>query len=54
MGHSFGANTLAKYLAVYKDENPFIGAAVASNPWDFYLTDKFINKMAAKYILKNR
>lgn len=33
VGHSFGANTLVKYLGTHT-ENPFKGAVSVANPFD--------------------
>lgn len=54
IAHSFGANTLAKYLGDYYNENPFQAAVCVSNPWDFHIGIKHMNKIADKFLLETR
>ena len=42
VGHSFGANILFKYLGIYNKNTPVVGAVSIANPFDLYLTSKYI------------
>lgn len=54
IGHSFGANTLTKYLGLYHAENIFSAAVCVSNPWDFDLTSRLLPKSINDFLMKSR
>ncbi|EGR30500.1 hypothetical protein IMG5_130510 [Ichthyophthirius multifiliis] len=54
IGHSFGANTLAKYLGDFSNENPFLAAVCVSNPWDFYIGIRHLSQIADNYLVSSR
>ncbi|KAL4476789.1 hypothetical protein ABPG72_010626 [Tetrahymena utriculariae] len=54
IGHSFGANTLARYLGLYANENVFSAAVCVSNPWDFYLGQRYLSKSIDQFLLNTR
>jgi predicted alpha/beta-fold hydrolase len=54
IGHSLGANNLAKYLGFHNKDQPFDCAVLVSNPWDFIVASKYLNSISDYYIRHSR
>ncbi|KAL4493049.1 hypothetical protein ABPG72_003134 [Tetrahymena utriculariae] len=54
VGHSFGANTLVKYLGSHKNDNPFKGAVSVGNPFDIKQAFATLRPTFDKYLVESR
>lgn len=54
IGHSFGANTLVKYLGTHVTSNPFKGAVSVGNPFDLDMASRLISPTINRYHTTNR
>lgn len=54
IGHSFGANLLARYIGEFVEENIFKGCVLVSNPWDMLKTSELLDGISEKYIVESK